>query len=161
ATITYQWEADAGGGFTPIANATGQSFTVTSAQIGDTIEVIATATDPHGGIVSETSTATATVDAFVGQSPSSVSIGTLPGNAAVTGRWQATVNAQSDQAIVNPTYTGSVTGANFSTVSADGTVTLDSLTLTGEIFADTNDSGLAVGQSGISGVSVSVFTGTP
>ena len=159
ATITYQWEENSGSGFTTISGATGQTFRVTSAQVGDTIDVVATAIDPHGGDVSETSSATATVTAFSAQSLSNASIGTLPGNDAVTVSWQATVNAQSDQLIVNPTYTnGSVTGSNFTTVTiATTTVALDTLSLEGEIFDDANGNGLASGQSGINGVSLSVF----
>ena len=85
-------------------------------------------------------------------------IGTLPGSDAVTVSWQATVDPQSDQLIVNPTYTGSVTGTNFSQVPADGTVPLDTLSLEGEIFNDANGNGtLDGGEVGISGVSLSVF----
>lgn len=162
ATITYQWEANSGSGFAAISGATGQTLRLTSALAGDTIEVIATATDPHGGDISETSPATslanngsATVAGFTVPSLPTVTIGTLPGDDAVTVSWEATVNAQSDQLIVNPSYTGSVTGSNFTTATANGTVTLDTLSLEGEIFDDANDSGMASGQSGISGVSLS------
>ena len=156
ATVSYQWQANG----VNISGAIGQSFTVTSAQLGDTIKVVATAIDPHGGNVSETSVATTVVDAFVGQSLSDVSIGTLPGNDAVTVSWQATVNPQSDQLIVNPTYTGTVgnESSNFAPLTADGTVPLDTLSLEGEIFNDANGNGtLDGGEVGISGVSLSVF----
>ena len=158
ATITYQWEENFGSGFNPISGATGQTYRLASTDAGADIEVIATATDPHGGNVSETSAITGPVNAFTDPSLSSISIGTLPGDDAVTVSWQATVDPQSDQLIVNPSETGTVSGSDFTTVNTSGTVTLDPLTLGGEIFADTNDNGLLDnGESGISGVSVSVF----
>jgi hypothetical protein len=160
AAITYQWQDNG----VNISGATGQTYRVSSSDVGDTIDVVATAKDPHGGDVSQTSAATATVTAFTAQSLSSVSIGTLPGNDAVTVSWEATVKGQSDQLIVNPTYTsGSVTGGNFTTVTIPTTtVTLDTLSLEGEIFGDTNGNGiLDAGENGISGVSLSVYTGTP
>ena len=123
------------------------------------LEVSQSATDPHGGdVTSDSSASTGPVNAFTDPSLSDVSIGTLPGNDAVTVSWQATVDPQSDQLIVNPTYTGSVTGTNFSQVAADGTVPLDTLSLEGEIFNDANGNGtLDGGEVGISGVSLSVF----
>ncbi|WP_210255032.1 DUF4347 domain-containing protein, partial [Methylocapsa sp. S129] len=154
ATITYQWQRDG----VNISGATGQTYRATAADVGDTLDVVATATDPHGGNVSETSGATGTVAALA-QSLSNVEISAIPVGDAVTVSWEATVNAQSDQLIVNPTYTnGSVTG-NFTTVTIPTTtVTLDSLTLSGEIFDDSNADGLLdAGDSAISGVSVSVF----
>ena len=104
------------------------------------------------------SASTGPVNAFTDPSLSNVSIGTLPGNDAVTVSWQATVDPQSDQLIVNPTYTGSVTGSDFTTATADGTVPLDMLSLEGEIFNDANGDGTLDGvDAGISGVSLSVF----
>ncbi|WP_210253925.1 Ig-like domain-containing protein, partial [Bradyrhizobium sp. S69] len=158
ATVTYQWEENSGSGFVAISGATGQSYRLAAGDVGDTLEVVVTATDPHGGNVSATSGATGTIAAFTAQSFSSVTLGTLPGNDAVTITGKFTVNAQSDQLIVKPTFTGSISGSNFTTVSANGTVSLDSLTLGGEIFNDANGNGvLNAGESGTAGVSVSVF----
>jgi trimeric autotransporter adhesin len=158
ATLSYQWELNSGSGFVAISGATGQTFRLVAADVGDTVEVVVTAADPHGGDVTATSGSTATIAAFTAQNSSSVAIGTLPVGDAVTVTWKATVNAQSDQLIANPTYADSISGSNFATVNGNSTVTLDSLTLGGEIFNDANNSGLLVaGDSGISGVSVSVF----
>ncbi|WP_246785212.1 DUF4347 domain-containing protein [Bradyrhizobium sp. S69] len=160
ATVSYQWELNSGSGFVAISGATGQTFRLVAADAGDTVEVVVTATDPHGGNVTVGSGSTGTIAAFAAPSLSSVAIGTLPGNDKVTITWEGTVNAQSNQLIANPTYTGSIgnAGSNFSTVSANSTVTLDGLTLGGEIFNDANNSGLLVaGDTGIAGVSMSVF----
>jgi Domain of unknown function (DUF4347)/SdrD B-like domain/Bacterial Ig domain len=170
ATITYQWQRD-GVNITSPSTADGQTYTLTTADAGHTIDVVATATDPHNGNVSETSGATATISTFTAPtSLASLTIGTLPGTSSVTAHsntvdaitvsWEATINAQSNQLIVNPTYTnGSVTGTNFATVNvANATVGLDTLSLEGEIFNDVNANGLLDGgDSAISGVSVSVF----
>ncbi len=164
ATVTYQWQRD-GVNITSPSTADGQTYTLTSADAGHTIDVVATATDPHGGNVSQTSGATGTIAGFTTPtSVSSLSIGTLPGNDSITVSWEATVNAQSNQLIVKPTYTGSVTGSNVtnSPVTANATVTLDTLSLEGEIFDDAKADGLLnAGDSAISGVSLSVFTGAP
>ncbi|HEY5067724.1 MAG TPA: DUF4347 domain-containing protein [Xanthobacteraceae bacterium] len=159
ATITYQWKENFGSGFVNISGATGQTYRLASTDANADIEVVAIATDPHGGDVTSTpSASTGPVNAFTDPSLSNVSIGTLPGNDAVTVSWQATVDPQSDQLIVNPTYTGSVTGSDFTTVTADGTVPLDTLSLEGEIFNDANGDGTLDGvDAGISGVSLSVF----
>jgi hypothetical protein len=154
ATLTYQWLRNGSN----ISGADASTYTLTTADVGDTISVRVTATDPHSGNVSQTSTATAAVAAFTAPTLSSVSIGTLPGNDSVTLSWEATVNPQSAGLIVNPTYTGSVSGSNFTTAAADETVGLDTLSLEGEIFNDANGDGLLdAGDTGISGVSVSVF----
>jgi Domain of unknown function (DUF4347)/Bacterial Ig domain/Cadherin-like domain/SdrD B-like domain/Bacterial Ig-like domain len=158
ATLSYQWELNSGSGFVAISGATGQTFRLVTADAGDTVEVVVTATDPHGGNVSATSAAVGTIAAFTAPSLSSLALGTLPGNDAVTVTWKGTVNAQSNGLIVNPTYADSISGSNFATVNGNSAVTLDGLTLGGEIFNDANNSGLLVaGDTGIAGVSVSVF----
>ncbi len=163
ATITYQWEKNSGSGFAAIAGATGLNYRPVAADAGDTLELIATATDPHGGNISTTVVDSTQVAAFTAQTLSNVSIGTLPGNDKVTLTWTATVNAQSNGLITTPTYSGSITGSNLSpssvsVVPAANSLNLDTLTLGGEIFDDVNGNGLLDGgESGISGVSVSVF----
>jgi Domain of unknown function (DUF4347)/Bacterial Ig domain len=161
ATITYQWQRNG----SPITNADGQTYHLTAADVGDTITVVAKATDPHGGLVTESSAPTGTVSAFTAQSNlSSFSIGTLRGNATIGVVWEATVNPQSNQLIVDPSYTGSVTGTNLtpSSVIASSTVTpFDTLSLEGEIFSDANANGmLDAGDTGINGVSLSVYSGS-
>ncbi len=169
ATVTYQWKENLGSGFVTITGADSQSYRLASTDVGATIEVVATATDPHGGSTSQTTVDVGTVAAFTAPtSVASLSLGTLPGTGSVTSHsntvdaitvsWEATVNAQSNGLIVNPTYTGNVTGSNFATVTADATVGLDTLSLEGEVFNDANANGLLDGgDSAISGVSVSVF----
>ena len=154
ATVTYQWQRNG----VNISGATGQTYRLAAADLGDTIDVIATATDPHGGNVSVTSAATGAVGAFTPLTVSNLALGTLPGSAAVTVSFEATVNAQSDGLIVNPSFSGTLSGTGFSNVIATTTVTLDAQTLSGFIFDDANADGVFdVGDSTISGVSVSVF----
>jgi hypothetical protein len=162
ATITYKWETNSGSGsvFTPIAGATGLSYRPTAADAGATLELVVTATDPHGGNISTTVVDSTPVAAFTAQALSNVSLGTLPGNDKVTLTWLGTVSPQSNGLITNPSYTGNITGSNLSPspVAVASTVTLDTLTLGGEIFQDLNGNGLLdSGESGISGVSLSVF----
>ena len=154
ATITYQWQRNG----VDIPGADGQTYRLTAADVGDTIDVVATATDLHLGTIAETSAATPTVTAFTPLTLP-LSIGTLPGSAQVTVKFEATVNAQSEQVIVNPTSVGTLSGSNFTTAtSGTVTTTLDGLTLGGEIFNDANSDGLLDnGEAGISGVTVKVF----
>ena len=154
ATITYQWQDNGSN----ISGATGQTYAVVAADQGHTIRVVATATDPHGGDISETSGATASVTA-ASNSPSSVDIGTLAAGNSTTISFEETVNAQSDQLIVNPVNSGTVSGGNFSSVTTNtDTTTLDTLTLGGVIFADANNNGtFDAGESGLNGVAMSVF----
>ena len=98
-----------------------------------------------------------------------VSIGTLPTGQSVTIQWDATIDAQSNQLIVNASNQGTVTGNQpgaFS-VNTDGdpavgtqpTVTvLDSLGLGNLVFWDKNADGLFNGSdTGINGVTLSLF----
>jgi large repetitive protein len=154
ATISYQWQRNG----VNISGADGQTYRLTAADVGDTIDVVATATDPHGGSIAETSPSTGTVTAFTPLNLSNLSLGTLPGNDKVTVTFLATVNAQTNQLIVNPTVSGTLSGAGFANVITNATVPLDTLTLGGFIFDDANADGLFnAGDSDISGVSVSVF----
>jgi hypothetical protein len=158
ATLSYQWKENFGSGFVNISGADGTSYRLASGDAGATVEVVVTAIDPHGGSVSQTTIDVGAVAAFTSPNLSNVSIGTLAGNDSVTLSWEATVNSQHNQIIVNPSYTGSVTGSNFTTVAANSTVTLDALNLEGEIFVDQNADGLLeAGDNGINNDTVSVF----
>ena len=155
ATITYQWQRNG----VNISGATGQTYRLTTADLGDALDVVATATDPHGGDTAATSAATGTVAAFTPLTLSNLSLGTILGNDKVTVTWVGTVNAQSAQLIVNPVNTGTLSGTGFSSVNSNTvTTTLDTLTLGGEIFNDLNGNGvLDAGELGIANVSLSVF----
>ncbi|HEX3615974.1 MAG TPA: hypothetical protein VHU61_05530 [Solirubrobacteraceae bacterium] len=61
-TLGYVWEACANGTCTPISGATATTFKLTAAQVGDTIELQVTGTNPDGNLV-KTSAATGTVAA--------------------------------------------------------------------------------------------------
>jgi hypothetical protein len=154
ATFAYQWQR----GGQNISGATGQDYRLTTADLNATIDVIVTASDTHGGKTPVTVTDSTLVAAFTPPTLSNLSLGTLAPGQAVTASWQATVNTPPAGLISNPTYTGSVTANSFAPVDVDATVTLDTLTLSVEIFADSNGDGvLDNGESGISGVSLSVF----
>ena len=98
-------------------------------------------------------------------------IGVLPFGKSVTIQWQATINAQNNQLIVNPSNQGTVAatnavgfpdkltddpavgGANDPTVT-----TLDTLSLGNLVFNDVNKDGLFnAGDSGVNGVTLSLF----
>jgi large repetitive protein len=66
-TITYQWQADHGAGFSNLTGETGLSHLVTEADEGATLRIVATSTDPDGNGTSATSAATAAV---IDQAPS-------------------------------------------------------------------------------------------
>jgi hypothetical protein len=91
---------------------------------------------------------------------SPVSIGVLPAGKAVAISWQATVNNQNDQLIVNPQNQGTVSGSNLvsNVLTNVVTTTLDSLTLGGTVYNDKNfNSQFDAGDTGISGVALTLF----
>ena len=153
ATITYQWQDNG----VNISGATGQTYRVAAADVGHTIDVVATATDPHSSITA-TGTETGTAAAFTAQSLSNMSIGTLAAGQTFTVTFEATVNSQTNQLIVNPVNFGTVS-SSAGTIKTNTVVTqLDTLTLGGEIFNDANGDGLLDnGETGIGGVALSVF----
>src|SRR5262249_31915978 len=61
APVPYQWPADHGSGFVPIAGAPGLSYMLTEADEGATLQIVATSTDPEGIVRTATSTAPASV----------------------------------------------------------------------------------------------------
>lgn len=79
ATFLYQWERCSGGTCTPISSATGQSYTPTSGDVGDTLEVQVTASDvsatsaPAGSAPTGVVSATPPVPAIVPGAPPTIS----------------------------------------------------------------------------------------
>ena len=88
-----------------------------------------------------------------------VTVGTLPAGKSIEIIWDATVNAQTNQLIVNPSNSSTVTGTNFTTVTSNANITaLDSLTLGNQVFFDANRNGVFdAGDTGINGITVSLF----
>jgi Ca2+-binding RTX toxin-like protein len=62
-TFGFQWEQDAGDGFTPIAGATQSAFTPTAAQVGRPLRVVVSFTDNNGTASRLTSAASSPVSA--------------------------------------------------------------------------------------------------
>lgn len=89
-------------------------------------------------------------------------IGTLPAGRAVEITFDSTINAITDQVITNPSSASTISGTNFATVTTTTqTLTLDTLTLGGSIFIDTNRDGLQNnGEVGPSGVALTLFADT-
>jgi RTX calcium-binding nonapeptide repeat (4 copies) len=110
--VTYQWQADGNA----ISGATGSSYTLTQAEVGKAITVVATYTDAHGPNKTATSAATAAVVNV----DDAGSMGAITG-AALQG---ATLSAGSITDI-----DGGVTGVTYQW-QADGNATGSSYTLT-------------------------------
>ena len=89
-------------------------------------------------------------------------IGTLPAGKAVEISFDSTINGVTNQVIVAPSSAASVSGGNFATVTSNTqTLTLDTLTLGGSVFIDTNRDGLQNnGEVGPSGVALTLFADT-
>jgi VCBS repeat-containing protein len=157
ATVTYQWQRDG----VNISGATGLSYRPSAGDVGHTLDIVASATDTHSGSTSATSGVTGAVTAAPTFSLPTINIGALPANKSVTITWQATINAQTDQFIVNPVNQGSVT-SNFATVNTNSvTTTLDSLTLGDQIYNDVDvSSTFDAGDIGIDGVHLTLFDDT-
>src|SRR5262249_28126589 len=89
-----------------------------------------------------------------------VALGVLPAGKAVAVSWQATVDPQHDQLIVNPANQGTVSGSNLvsNVLTNVVTTTLDTLTLGDTVYNDANfNSVFDAGDSGISGVALTLF----
>jgi hypothetical protein len=89
-----------------------------------------------------------------------VSIGLLPSNKAVEIHYDVLVDAYANQVISNPvTSTPVVSGSNFGPVnSTPSSVTVDTLSIASTVFLDSDRDGiLDAGESGISGVALSLF----
>ena len=100
-----------------------------------------------------------------------LTIGTLPAGKSVTIQWDATVDGQTGQLIVNPSNQGTVSGDNFGDVSTDdpnvgggsdpNVAVLDSLTLGNLVFSDANGNGVFdAGDSGVQGVALTLYADT-
>src|SRR5262249_33592660 len=92
ATVTYQRQR-AGSN---IMGADALSYRVSSADLGHTLTLVATSTDPDGSGTSKTATAP-TVTAFVAPTLPNVAIGILPAGKEVTVNFEATVDPQFNQ----------------------------------------------------------------
>ncbi|ESY65250.1 hypothetical protein X742_23230 [Mesorhizobium sp. LNHC232B00] len=60
-TISYQWQRDTGSGFANIGGATSTTYTLSEADVGATVRVVASYTDGHGTAESVASAATAAI----------------------------------------------------------------------------------------------------
>ncbi|WP_066648930.1 MULTISPECIES: Ig-like domain-containing protein [Sphingomonas] len=89
-------------------------------------------------------------------------IGTLAAGRAVEIQFDSTINALGNQVITNPTSASTITGSNFATVTSNTqTLTIDTLTLGGSVFIDTNRDGLQNnGEVGPTGVALTLFADT-
>ena len=89
-------------------------------------------------------------------------IGTLAAGRAVEIIFDSTVNALTNQVITNPTSTSVISGTNFATVNSNSqTLTLDTLTVGGSVFIDTNRDGIQNnGEVGPTGVALTLFADT-
>lgn len=89
-------------------------------------------------------------------------IGTLAAGRAVEIIFDSTINALTNQVIINPTSASVISGTNFATVNSNTqTLTLDTLTLGGSVFIDTNRDGIQNnGEVGPSGVALALFADT-
>ena len=97
-----------------------------------------------------------------------IDIGVLPAGKTVTIQWQATIDPQTNQLIVNPVNTGTVSATNavgFPDPNTNTvTTTLDTLILGGTIWNDNGAGGGIAGngikdgtEPGVSGVALSLF----
>jgi VCBS repeat-containing protein len=110
-----------------------------------------------------------TGEEFLG-APVAATIATLPAGKAVQVIWQATIDPQTNQLIVNPVNQGTVTSNNFGNYQTDSdtglagaqanTTVLDTLTLGNKIWNDVNGNGVDDGETGIAGVNVTLFADT-
>lgn len=89
-----------------------------------------------------------------------VSIGTLPPGKTVDVYFNATINAQTDGFIVNPSNTSTIKGSNFSNVLANEQIALDSLTLGNTVYVDANLNGLFDAGEGRVGVALELYADT-
>ncbi|MEA2876326.1 MAG: hypothetical protein QOF14_1522 [Hyphomicrobiales bacterium] len=91
-----------------------------------------------------------------------VSIGTLPANRTVTITFDATVNAQTNQQIVNPSNQGTVTSSFPSINTNTNVTTLDTLAIGDLVFNDLNFNGVydAGIDAGINGVTLRLYADT-
>ena len=89
-------------------------------------------------------------------------IGTLAAGRAVEIIFDSTVNALTNQVITNPTSASVISGTNFATVNSNTqTLTLDTLTVGGSVFIDTNRDGIQNnGEVGPTGVALTLFADT-
>ena len=92
-----------------------------------------------------------------------VSIGTLEAGKSATITFDAVVDAQTDQIIVNPSNQGTVSGTNFVAAPTNTFVTpLDSLSLSNLLFNDVNGNGVfdSGSEAGVDGVAMTLFADT-
>jgi hypothetical protein len=97
----YQWQQCSGGTCTDVAGATGQTYTLTSGDVGKTIDVVVTGTNASGS-----ASATSAQTASVAPAPADFSLSASPSSATMTRNGSA-----SYQVAISPLngFTGSVT----------------------------------------------------
>jgi hypothetical protein len=117
ATVAYQWQQNISGTWTNISGATGLSYTVTEANEGRTLRVVATSSDPDGAGTTATSVATAAVTDISptltvsggtgGREPKNTNLAANVTNvetgATITYQWQYSTNNTSWTAITGAT----------------------------------------------------------
>src|SRR5262249_29630680 len=89
-----------------------------------------------------------------------VSIGTLPANRTVTITFDATVDAQNNQFINNPTNQGTVTSSFPATTTNVNVTSLDTLALGNVVFNDLNFNGHFDAGEGVGGVTLRLYADT-
>jgi hypothetical protein len=92
-----------------------------------------------------------------------VSLGTLPAGRTVTITFDATVNPQTNQFIVNPSNQGTVTSSFPSINTNTNVTTVDSLALGDVVFNDVNGNSVFesnLGETGIDGVTLRLYADT-
>jgi hypothetical protein len=94
-------------------------------------------------------------------SQQSFNLGTLPSGKTLTITFQATVDAQTDKFLEAPTYTATVTSNQPTVTAGPANVTLDSLTLSGLIWGDSDRDGVRdAGEAALSGVTAEIYADT-
>jgi subtilase family serine protease len=100
-TYTYQWQQCSGGTCTDVLGATAQTYTLTSGDVGKTIDVVVTATNASGSAA-----ATSAQTASVAPAPADFSLSASPASATMarngSASYQVTINALNG-------FTGAVT----------------------------------------------------
>jgi hypothetical protein len=89
-----------------------------------------------------------------------VSVGTLPANKAVDVFFKSTINPQTNGFIVNPAQQAQILADGGVNVTANETLTLDTLTLGSNIFIDANKNGAFDAGEGVQNVTIKLYADT-
>jgi hypothetical protein len=161
-SYSYQWQDCSGSVCTSIVGATGSSYTLQSLDVGDTIDVVVTATNA-GGSGSATSSKTGTVTASTQAAPVNTAAPTITGTAqqgqtlsATNGSWSNNPTSYSyqwqDCLGLVCTSIGGARGSSYTLQSSDVGDTID------VVVTATNAGGSASQTSGRTGVVTSPFS---